>query len=102
MDQLRVKSGCIPLDILAIGETTVRRVSAFSSFKMETNMKECGARTSDTARELTGVSRPANSVVSTPGTGLKTESTVVELSSTRVEIDTTGIGSTACPRARAA
>ena len=51
MDRLREKSGCIRLDISATGETIARRVSEFSSFKTETSMKECGVRTSATARE---------------------------------------------------
>jgi len=43
-----------------IGKITVRMVSAFSSIKMGINMRVCGAKIIDMARELTGETKVAN------------------------------------------
>ena len=43
-----------------IGKITVKMVSAFSSIKMVINMRVCGAKIIDMARELTGETKEVN------------------------------------------
>jgi len=88
----RVISGCHRLSMSEIGETTVKKGSAFSTIKTETNMKGCGQLTNDMARELTGETKARNSAVNILATGLKTRSMVAVRFSTRMVIAMTDTG----------
>jgi hypothetical protein len=92
MALLREKNGSTHPATSAIGATTVRKASVSNTTKMVISTKECGRLISATARELTGASRQKNCVVNTLVTGLKTRSTAVVHSSTKMKIATMATG----------
>ena len=96
----RVKSGRPLADISVTGETTARKDSVFSSTRMATSMRACGPWTRSTDKVLTGETRIASSGESIPVIGSRIRSTAEVLSSSRIAIDTTGTGSTECPKAK--
>jgi hypothetical protein len=97
----REKFGRLLAGILETGEITARRDSAFSSTKMETNMKACGPWTKSMDKVLTGGTRVESSGESIPAIGLKTRSTAEEPSSLKIATDTMATGSTECRKERA-
>ena len=100
--QLKEISGFPLLNTLVTGATTARKALESSTTKMATNTKECGPLINATVKELTGEMKKRNLDVNTQATGSKIKSMVEEHFSTRTETVTTGTGSTACHKGRAA
>ncbi len=60
MAQSREKSGCTHLDISETGKRIARKVSAYSSIRIRTSLKECGLKTRDMAKAPIGEMKAAN------------------------------------------
>jgi hypothetical protein len=97
---LREKNGRLLAGISATGATTAKKASEYSFIKMEISMKASGRGTDDMDKALIGEMSMVNLDVNTLEIGSKTGNTEEELSSIRMEIVTTVIGSTACHKVR--
>jgi hypothetical protein len=92
MDPSKERSGCTAVVILGTGGIITRRVSEFSSSRMETSTKACGVWINDMDRARTGASSWENSGENIPAIGLRIKSMEGEPSSIRMAIATMDIG----------